>query len=252
MQSKNFAVEIKAAGPDDGLEDGQFMGYASVFGNVDSYGDVVVKGAFTKTLEKWNASSDLIPLLWGHDMNDPFSNIGSVEAKEDDHGLLVKGTFDLENPKAAQVYRLVKGRRVGDMSFAYDVISSGEAEVDGEKVTELHELNLYEASIVPIGANQETEILAVKSNACALADGLKAGRAISAKNESDLKDARDAIDRVLSALNQDDPTKASGQTEVKDKEPVVVKSEEPRINPSVTVWASLIEIEERKAYAYSH
>lgn len=250
MHSKNFAVNIKAAGPDDGLEDGQFRGYASVFGNVDSYGDIVVKGAFASTLEVWKASGDPIPLLWGHDMNDPFSNIGSVDAVEDDHGLLVQGTFDLENPKAAQVYRLVKGRRVGDMSFAYDVIDSGQVEVDGEKYNELRELRLYEASIVPIGANQETEILAVKSNAEALADGVKAGRAISAKNEGELREARDAIDRVLAALATDDQEKASGHGGYKDEEPVTVKSEITALNPSVNVLASLIQIEERKAHAY--
>ena len=72
------------------------------------------------------------PLLWGHDMNDPFSNIGSVEAKRRPRSACERNVRS--RTKAAQVYhRLVKGRRVGDMSFAYDVISSGEAEVDGEK-----------------------------------------------------------------------------------------------------------------------
>jgi len=232
MDSKHFTVAIKAAGPGDGLDDGQFLGYASVFDNVDSYGDVVRKGAFAETLTEWQSKGDNIPLLWGHDMADPWSNIGSVEATEDDHGLLVKGTFDLENPKAQQVYRLVKGRRVGDMSFAYDVLDSGPTEVDGAKVLELRRLKLYEASIVPIGANQETEILAVKSNADALADGVKAGRVLAAKHIDSLRAAQEAIAAVIAAAMDSDSEKASGQAPAKDEEPVGAKSEEPRVNPS--------------------
>ena len=57
------AFKIKAAGPDDGLDEGVFTGYASVFGNVDSYGDIVEPGAFKDTLEAWRAKGDPIPLL---------------------------------------------------------------------------------------------------------------------------------------------------------------------------------------------
>jgi uncharacterized protein len=42
MLTKNAAIQLKA-GPQDGLSEGQFVAYASVFGNIDSYGDVVVK-----------------------------------------------------------------------------------------------------------------------------------------------------------------------------------------------------------------
>jgi HK97 family phage prohead protease len=233
MDTKHFSVAIKAAGESDGLAEGQFLGYASVFDNVDSYGDVVRKGAFAETIADWGAKGDSIPLLWGHDMQDPWSNIGSVEASEDDHGLLVKGTFDLENPKAQQVYRLVKGRRVGDMSFAYDVLDSAAGEIDGEKVTELRRLKLYEASIVPIGANQETEILAVKANADALSEGIKAGRVLAAKHIDSLRAAQEAIGVVIAAATESDTEKASGPAETKDEEPATpVKSEESRVNPS--------------------
>src|SRR5450756_803731 len=159
VKIKTASVKIKAAGPADGLLDGQFTAYASVFGNEDSFGDTVVKGAFTDTLAEWAASGDSIPVLWGHDSFDPFSNIGSVvTAVEDDHGLLVTGQLDLETPKAAQVYRLLKGRRVTQMSFAYDVIDGGPVTTDGSTTFELRKLKLYEVSVVPLGANQETEV----------------------------------------------------------------------------------------------
>lgn len=235
-------VQIKA-GPSDGLEDGQFVGYASVFGNKDSYGDIVQPGAFKETLAEWAASGDSIPVLWGHDMHDPFSNIGGVlSAEEDERGLKVTAQLDLDNPKGQQVYRLLKGRRVNQMSFAYDVLEGGTRTEDGDDFYSLDKLKLYEVSIVPIGANQETEILAVKH----LTEAVKAGRVLSAKNETALRDARDAIDSVLSALDDTgDQEKASGATEAKSDasdEGREVKSsasdEEPKPSPSARVLAA--------------
>lgn len=213
---KNAAMVQIKAGPDDGLEEGQFVAYASVFGNVDSYGDVVMPGAFAKDLARWQKSGNPIPLLFGHNMSDPDYNIGHiVEAAEDQVGLKVTGQLDLENPKARQVYRMLKGRRINQMSFAYDEIDSGPAVHDGTDVWELRELKLYEVSIVTIGANDQTEILAVKERADRLAAraerDIKAGRVLSAKNEGELRNAYDAIGRVLAALDgTPDEEKASG------------------------------------------
>lgn len=183
MKMKNTQVRVKA-GPEDGLKEGQFEAYASIFGNKDSYGDVVLPGAFTKTLGDWKDSGNSIPLLFGHNMSDPDYNIGSVEdAKEDDRGLLTLNQLDLDSPKAAQTYRLIKGRRINQMSFAYEVQEGGYAsrqkdpddkDSETEEIFELRKLKLYEVSVVPIGANQETEITAVKAAELAeraLADG---------------------------------------------------------------------------------
>ncbi|MCK0174797.1 HK97 family phage prohead protease [Mycolicibacterium sp. F2034L] len=214
MLTKSATIEVKA-GPDDGLEEGQFVAYASVFGNKDSYGDVVMPGAFSRTLADWQKSGDVIPILFGHNMSDPDFNLGGViKAEEDNVGLKFTGGLDLENPKALQTYRMLKGRRIRQLSFAYDEIDSGPAVHDGEHVWELRELKLYEVSIVTVGANQETEILAVKSIPTvaerALRD-VKAGRVLSAKNEGELREAHEAIGRVLSALdNTSDEEKASG------------------------------------------
>lgn len=194
---KTVGLAVKAAGPDDSLEDGQFVGYASVFGNVDSYGDIVEPGAFTKSLSKWTEGADTLSCLWAHDMTDPFSNIGEVlEAKEDDHGLLVKVQLDLDNPKALQIYRLAKGRRLSQMSFAYDVVE-GEKGADGYH---LKELDLFEVSIVPIGANSLTDVVAIKSLTDGLVGGLKAGRTLSAKNEQAIRDAIAGLEEVLKSL----------------------------------------------------
>ena len=160
---KDFKVEVKAPTVEDS-EEGVFEAYAAVFGNIDSYGDVIRPGAFAETLKEWEESGNQIPVLYGHDFADPFSNIGAVvDATEDDHGLKISARLDLDNPKAAQVYHLIKERRLSQMSFAFRVLDATQGEVDGEPVQELNRVKLYEVSVVPIGANEETEILTVKS-----------------------------------------------------------------------------------------
>lgn len=253
MLIKNAAAQLKA-GPDDGLSEGQFVAYASVFGNVDSTGDVVMPGAFAKDLARWEKSGDPIPLLFSHVMDDPDYNIGYVvKAEEDSVGLKVTAQLDLENPKALQTYRMIKGRRVNQMSFAYDVVDGAPAQRDGEDIYELRELKLYEVSVVTVGANQETEILAVKHAgevAERMTAQLKAGRVLSAKNESELRSAHEAIGRVLSALGSTtDEQKASGSgpscqvdddiTEVKSEEPPREASPIPSVNRSATIDAIL-------------
>ena len=96
MLFKTVAAQIKAAGPEDGLEEGEFEALVSVFGNIDSYGDKVMKGAFANTLKAWSASGNTLPVYYSHRMDDPEFLIGHVrEAKETDEGLLVKGMLDI-------------------------------------------------------------------------------------------------------------------------------------------------------------
>ena len=54
-KTRTVDLYIKAAGPDEGLAEGQFLAYASVFDNVDSDGDITRKGAFLDTLAEWAA-----------------------------------------------------------------------------------------------------------------------------------------------------------------------------------------------------
>lgn len=160
--TKAQAVALKAAP----TEEGTFEALVAVFGNVDAYGDVIVRGAFADTLKEWDESGHPIPVVWSHAKDDPFSHIGVVEeAKETDTGLLVTGRLDLDNPTAAQVHRLLKGGRVKEFSFAfsYDPEDVTPAKRDGVEVRELHRLKLHEVGPTMIGANPATELISVKS-----------------------------------------------------------------------------------------
>lgn len=233
MRTKTFPARVKLAGDADGteLEDaatdssvGQFEALVSVFGVKDSYGEVVMPGAFTKTLDAWAASGDPIPVYWSHRLDDPDFNIGHVlEAKEIEEGLYVKAQLDLENPKAVSTHNLMRSRRVTQFSFSFNVPPGGATE--GQDAVELNEIDLYEVGPTPVGANPATELI-----------GVKAGRVLSEKNVTAIKDARTAIravDQQLAALlkqagsGDDDEEKSAVRRRVKDEEPVGAKSEEP-------------------------
>lgn len=211
MDLKSVTLTGIKAGENEGLEPGQFEAYASTWiKEPDSYGDIVRKGAFAETIREWKASGQTLPILFGHDLVDPFSNIGgAVDLKEDERGLLVRAQLDLENPKAAQVYRMLKGRRINQMSFAYDVLEDAIVELEEKAVgqgkrtaRELRKMVLHEISVVPFGANSDTEVLAVKALAAGI-DGLKAGKVLSAKNLESLIAARDSLTTVIKAAGED-------------------------------------------------
>lgn len=155
VRTKTINVKLKAAGDTTtgGSENGKFSGYCSVFNNIDSYGEIVAPGAFAETIKE---DGPVFPCYWGHRMDDPLFNIGKTTAiSEDDHGLLVEVELDVKNnERAAYVNRLINEGRVKQMSFAFDVV---EYKQTNEAVI-LTEVKLHEVSVVPVGANQETEI----------------------------------------------------------------------------------------------
>jgi uncharacterized protein len=242
MQIKTGPLRVKA-GPEDGLNEGEFLVYPSTFTRTpDSYGDVVAKGAFAESIAEWKASGNTLPALFGHRMDDPDYFVGGhLDMGEDDHGWWVKGAFDLDSPKGPQVYRLVKGKRLNQLSFAYDVLDEKRVELgDGATANELRKLRVYEFSFVPIGANQDTSVVAVKAQTDALIEGIKTGRVIPAKAEEDLRKAHDALGTILAALaaeEDDDQVKATGTGDGKDEEPAGAKSEDQTLTPSALTLA---------------
>lgn len=171
METKTFDVAVKAFAGEAAagrlpegwdLQEGDFAAYASTFGgSPDSVGDIVRKGAFADTLDAWRSKDAPMPLLYGHRMDDPDYNIGHiVDAKEDEKGLLVWGRIDLEGPKGRQVARLVKTRRINQLSFAYDVQAGTKNDHGGR---DLSRLKLHEVSLVQLGANRNTSVLAAKA-----------------------------------------------------------------------------------------
>ena len=194
MEFKSFKATVEEK---DG---GAVRAYASTFDRVpDSVGDVVAPGAFDKTIQSWKASGKPIPLLWGHDTDDPFSNIGAAtDYGTDERGLWFDAEFDAENEKAQYVRKLIKEGRVFQCSFAYAVKDAAPVELEsGAKANELRELDLFEISIVQIPANQNATVEEVK----AMDAETKAGRRNSAKDADELRSIASAANQIIEVVN---------------------------------------------------
>ena len=231
MQTKSTVTSFKT----DGLQDGEFIAYPSTFTRTpDDYGDVVAKGAFTDTIKQWKDSGKVLPVMYMHKMDDPNYNIGAVEDMgEDDHGWWIKAKLDDDNPIAQRVHELIKAGRLSQMSFAFDVLDSAPVKLeDGTKARELRKVKVYEASVVPVGANQDTSIEAIKS-----APEVKDGQALSAANRAFLENLMSQMQNVVAQLQSflgqkagDIQNMKNGETkpqaEAKTEEPKKAKAEE--------------------------
>ena len=250
MLTKSLPALFVKAGAADGLEEGQFEALVSVVGNKDSYGDVVMSGAFDDTLAEWKASGNPIPVVWSHGYNDVTNHIGylldaderTVNGKT---GLYVKGQLDLgdgpEDATARKAAKLLRGKRVTQFSFSYDVVQGIAAKDDehGDHF-QLHKMRLYEVGPTLIGANSSTELLTAKAIE-SLAAQVKAGRVISSKNEALLRTAHGSIGSVLDALDSNDGKAKDGEPAT-DEEPCGVKSQEPT-RPTLADLLALASIE---------
>jgi HK97 family phage prohead protease len=154
------AVEWKAgSGP------GEAEGYASVFGNVDEVGDVVMPGAFRKTIADWQRAAQPMPLIADHQMSTD-GVIGSIASlTEDRHGLRFKARFS-RSDKAQRIRQDVLDGHYRGTSFTYEVIKSspGRGSVAGKAVARfLDELRLFEVTLSPFPINALAGVTAAKA-----------------------------------------------------------------------------------------
>jgi HK97 family phage prohead protease len=157
LAMKHRQVAFKADAVND---DGTFKGYASVFGNVDSYGEIVDPGAFADSLAQIKASGDPLPVLWQHNSTQPIG--GSDVLQEDETGLLTEGFLLTDMiPLAKQAHALMKRRVVKGLSIGYYVERSSYNEKTG--IRNLQQLSLQEYSIVTFPANTLATVESVKA-----------------------------------------------------------------------------------------
>lgn len=154
IEVRSFALKL-----DSVSEDGVIEGYGSVFGVVDSYGDIVVPGAFVKSLADHKTSGTMPAMLWQHK---PDSPIGVwTEMVEDSKGLRVKGQLIMEVAKAKEAHALLKKGAINGLSIGF-VSKEWSYDRDSENRT-LIEVDLWEVSPVTFPANGKSRITNVKS-----------------------------------------------------------------------------------------
>jgi HK97 family phage prohead protease len=225
MLRKTQAFELKSID-----ESGVFEGIASVYGNIDSYGDIVEPGAFSKSIQERGKQ---IPVLWQH--GEP---IGIGEVYDAGSHLGIKGRILETVTQGADAIKLAKAGIVKGLSIGYRTVKN---QWDAErKANKLLEVKLYEVSLVTFPANELASLTAIKSESLEdeaiqtvteITREIKAGRMLSAANRAKLQSALDTLLALLAASEDDDD----------DKEAAKSKASEP-LSHSAEILAALREI----------
>ncbi len=121
--------------------EGRFAGYASVFGTVDEGGDIVMPGAFARTIGR--RGRDGIRMLFQHDPKEPVGLWDRVA--EDGHGLWVEGRLVPGVPRADALRRLIGSRAIDGLSIGFRTVRATR-EPGGNR--RLWQIDLWEVSIV--------------------------------------------------------------------------------------------------------
>lgn len=204
LKHKNMPLQIKSID-----ESGTFSGYGSVFDVVDKYHDAVRKGAFLNSLNAWQAKGKLPPMLWQHDTKQPIGYF--TKMYEDDHGLYVEGKLLIDDvPQAKTAYALLKNNVLGGLSIGYNTLKGEILDAGETWVYELHEIDLWEVSLVTFPANESATVDNVKNtlpNAAQLAEHLQClgfspdqAKQVAEHGLSSLKQADDTEQSILNAI----------------------------------------------------
>lgn len=144
-----------------------FEGYGSVFGNIDAYGDTIIKGAFSQSVELANSNKRWPALLSQHG----FGDIGNTplgiftHLEEDDHGLKFSAKL-AETQAGIDHYKLLKMQprpAIAGMSIGYIPTRWKAGEGAGQPERIIEEIDLWEISLVTFPANREAGVTDVKS-----------------------------------------------------------------------------------------
>lgn len=133
---------------------GIVKGYGSIFGNVDSDGDIINKGAYRKTIEE---NGKRVKYLYQHDMDKPLGKM--KELYEDEKGLVFEATIP-KTQLGKDVIELMKSGVITENSVG--IIPVKKEMVEGYR--HINEVRLFEISAVTLAANDQAMILDVKGN----------------------------------------------------------------------------------------
>jgi HK97 family phage prohead protease len=164
-----------------------FAGYASTF-DEDLGGDIISKGAFNKTMER----KDRVKVLWQH--NEPIGK--SMDMRTDSKGLYVEGKIS-KTRLGDEAIELMQDGVIDQMSIGFS-IPNGKSEYNEKGNRLIHEVKLFEYSLVTFPMNEKAIITSVKS----VSDAIRSG----AYNANEVKELSEAL-AELNALLKSEPPK---------------------------------------------
>lgn len=121
---------------------GVFVGYASLFGRRDSQGDIVLPGAFARSLRRRQPRD--VRLLFQHDPAEP---VGTwLEMRETEKGLYVEGRLDTNVQRGRELLSLLESGGLDGLSIGFRTVTARRDRASGSRL--LVEVDLWEISLV--------------------------------------------------------------------------------------------------------
>lgn len=196
-------IELKSEAIAQG-DDGRVYieAYAAVFGNVDSYNDVIMKGAFQKTISGNNASR--IRLCYQHNLSDVRGKI--VDIYEDDYGLRIKAVLSRTTAGKDLAIQLLDGE-LNELSIGYCV---KDIRMEND-IRYLTEIELLECSIVSRAANERATVISVEKKEALIND-------VPNLSDEELAALREAVEREFSNRVLDIMTEKAEEEEKSEDE----------------------------------
>ena len=154
---KSLEMSVK----DIDTKSGIVVGYFAAFNNKDSGGDIIRKGAFTKSINERGVNSTgnrKIKHLFQHDVNKPIGLLKSLE--EDSYGLKFESKLS-ESTLGQDVLKQYHEGILNEHSIGFNAIKEKYDKEGG--FNEIKEVLLWEGSTVTFGANPETPVTGFKS-----------------------------------------------------------------------------------------
>lgn len=139
-------------------DEGQFAGYASVFGVTDLGGDIIAPGAFRRSLREHRKAKTMPKMLWQHRADMVPGAFSHFE--EDEKGLFNEGQLALDTQLGRETHALLKLGALDGESIGYVPVKWAFDEETG--VRTLKEVDLWEVSIVTFPMNPAARVSAIK------------------------------------------------------------------------------------------
>ena len=154
LQTREFCFKAETV-----EESGVFTGYGSVFDVLDSYKEIVVRGAFAETMAAHKAKGTMPAMLWQHRSGEPMGVY--LEMDEDAVGLRVRGQIAMKTQRGAEAYELLKMGAISGLSIGFVPREEAYDKVTG--ITTLKKVDLWELSLVTFPANDAARVQGVKA-----------------------------------------------------------------------------------------
>lgn len=156
MNYKNFENSVKDVDTVKGI----VTGYFSIFGNKDSDGDIILPGAFKKTLQENGPESARSRILHLYQHRPEWLLAKPSILREDEKGLYFESQIS-HTAMGKDVIMLYQDGVLTEHSIGFNIVKWERDE--NSDTTKLTELKLWEGSTVSWGANSEARVEGVKS-----------------------------------------------------------------------------------------